>query len=345
MRLKKVFVTGFLNIFLLPLWGHGAFAASPDQLVAAARNEGAIEFYATSNLTPMGAQELWEAFNKKYRLNIALNYTAGGNMAGDIAKVVSRNAAGLRPEWDLMVVTDAHHARLYLRKLLEPFDYKALGIQSEMIHYDNGTIAIANQIVLPAYNKNFLASRDVPKNWEDLVNPKWAGGKLGMGTATHHLARLAAGPWGEEKTTTFVKALAGLKPVLGSLGDIFNRLQLGEIQVAITLTDTFINTAKKTGAPIVHAEGIEPVISPAWHAGVPKGAAHPNVGHLFGVFLVSPEAQRIWEKYNGQTSAFVPGTSTYQYVQGKKMVYMSKDQAEIVDRLDRAYGKILGFTK
>ena len=345
MRLKKIVVAGFLNIFLLPLWGDGAFAASLDPLVAAARNEGAFEFYATSNLTPMGAQELGEAFNKKYRLNIALNYTAGGNMAGDIAKVVSRNAAGLRPEWDLMVVTDAHHARLYLRKLLEPLDYKALGIQSEMIHYDNGTIAIANQIVLPAYNKNFLASRDVPKSWEDLVNPKWAGGKLGMGTATHHLARLAAGPWGEEKATTFVKALAGLKPVLGSLGDIFNRLQLGEIQVAITLTDTFINTAKKTGAPIVHAEGIEPVISPAWHAGVPKGAAHPNVGHLFGVFLASPEAQRIWEKYNGQTSAFVPGTSTYQYVQGKKMVYMSKDQAEVVDRLDRAYGKILGFTK
>lgn len=74
-------------------------------------------------------------------------------------------------------------------------------------------------------------------------------------------------------------------------------------------------------------------------------AAHPNVGHLFGLFLASPEAQRIWEKYNGQTSAFVPGTSTYQYVQGKKMVYMSKEQAEIVDRLDREYGKILGFTK
>lgn len=135
MRLTKVFVAGFLNIFFLPLLGHGAFAASLDPLVAAAKNEGTIEFYATSNLTPKGAQELGEAFNKKYKLNIALNYTAGGNIAGDIAKVVSRNAAGLRPEWDLMVATDAHHARLYLRKLLEPLDYDALGIRSEMIHF------------------------------------------------------------------------------------------------------------------------------------------------------------------------------------------------------------------
>ncbi len=94
---------------------------------------------------------------------------------------------------------------------------------------------------------------------------------------------------------------------------------------------------------LVFAEGIEPVISPAYHAGVLKGARHPNVGFLFAAFLTTPEAQTIWEKYGGQTSAFVPGTTAYKYAQGKKVLYMTQDQAEMVDRLTRQYGKILGF--
>jgi len=93
----------------------------------------------------------------------------------------------------------------------------------------------------------------------------------------------------------------------------------------------------------VHAEGIEPVISPAYNAGVLKGAPHPNVAHLFAVFLTAPEAQEIWEKYGGQTSAFVPGTTAYKYAQGKKVLFMTQDQAGMVDRLAREYGKMLGF--
>jgi ABC-type Fe3+ transport system substrate-binding protein len=182
----------------------------------------------------------------------------------------------------------------------------------------------------------------VPKTWEDLLAPKWKDGKLGMSTATHHLARLASA-WGEKKTTEYVQALAKQQPFLGELGAIYTRLQLGETLVAITMTDSFIHTAKTTGAPIVHAEGVVPVISPAYNAGVLKGAQHPNAAHLFAVFLTTPEAQALWEKYGGQTSAFVPGTRAYKYAQGKKVLYMAQEEAETVDRLAKEYSKTLGF--
>jgi hypothetical protein len=58
---------------------------------------------------------------------------------------------------------------------------------------------------------------------------------------------------------------------------------------------------------------------------------------------MSDEAQELWEKYGGQSSAFVPGTPTYKYLQGKEVVYMTQDHAKAVDRLGRVYGKILGF--
>lgn len=340
-RLKFLVITVITYIAVMPSIGHTGTALL-DELIAAAKKEGVIEFYAPSTLTPEGAQKLRDAFNKKYGLNITVNYSPSGAMTRDVGRIVSFAAAGQAPEWDLMVVHDAAHATLWLRKLHKPFDYTRLGIDQLSIQYDNGTVIFANQFVLPAYNNKVLPSQDVPKSWNDLLNPKWKGGKLGMGTATHHLARLAT-LWGESKTTEYVKSLAKQEPYLGELGTLYSRLQLGEILIAITMTDSFVHTAKLKGAPVVHAEGVEPVISPAYNAGVLKNALHPNAAHLFAAFFTTPEAQEIWEKYGGQTSAFVPGTTAYKYAQGKKVIYMNQKQSEMVDRLTREYGKILGF--
>lgn len=339
-RLLAVFV---LSLAVSLGWVGPGAAAPLDDLIAAARKEGEIGFYAPTTLSPRGAQALAAAFNKKYGLGVKLDYYPSANMAKEVAKVVGMAATGIAPEWDLMVVTDAHHGTLWLRKLHRPFDYAKLGVDPKLIHYDSSTISFANQMVLPAYNAKILPAKDVPRKWEDLLDPKWKGGKLGMSVATHHLARLATGPWGEEKTTRFVKGLAKQGVSLGRLGEVYNRLLLGEILVAITLTDSYIYEAKEKGAPIVHAEGVEPVIAPAYHAGVLKGARHPNVGHLMAAFLTTWEAQQIWEKYGGQSSPFVPGTKAYKYVQGKQVLYMNQSQAKMIERLAREYGKILGF--
>lgn len=165
-----------------------------------------------------------------------------------------------------------------------------------------------------------------------------------MSTATHHLARLATA-WGEEKTTKFVQGLAKQEPILGTLGALTTRLQIGEILVAITLIDAFVRRGSEKGSAVVFAEGVEPVISPSYLAGALKGVNHPNAAHLFAAFLTTPEAQQIWEKFPGESSAFVPGTRAYEYAKGKKVVYMTQEHAEIVDRLTREYGKILGFSK
>lgn len=333
----------FLCCFLIIANFDSAFAAAVEELAATAKKEGVIELLAPSTAGEKGIQALGDAFNKKYGLNIKVNYSPSSNMTGDVAKVVMRAASRATPEWDLMLVTDAHHATLWARKLHEPFEYKKAGVAPELIQYDNGAVSLANQFVLPAYNKNILPAQDAPKRWEDLLDAKWKGGKLGVSTATHHLARLAIGPWGEKKTLEFVTAISKQEPILGTLANLYTRLQVGEILIAVTLIDNFITQAKRDGAPIVFAEGLDPVISPAWNAGVPKGAAHPNVGHLFAVFLTSLEGQAAWEKISGQTSALIPGTTAYRYAQGKRLLQMDQNQGQTVDRLAREYGKILGF--
>src|ERR1044071_2421850 len=127
-----------------PVWFHVALfaivvaaktvlAAPIDDLIAGAKKEGTLEFYAPSTLTPQGAQAIGAAFNKKYGLNVKLQYSPSGNMTRDIGKVVGFGASGVPPEWDLMVVTDAHHATLWVKKMHQPFDYKSIGVDPKAI--------------------------------------------------------------------------------------------------------------------------------------------------------------------------------------------------------------------
>jgi len=267
---------------------------------------------------------------------------SSANMDRDLANVITQFATGGSAEFDVMVFPDTYHTTLWHKKLHAPFDYRQLGIDRKLINYDNGTVSFANQFVLPAYNKKTLAVQDVPKNWSDLLDLKWKSGKLGVTNATPaHLAVLAAA-WGEEETTRYVKAVAQQAPAIGRLGDTYSRLLLGELSLAVTMTNSFIFTAERAGAPIVFAD-IQPIISPAYHVGVLKGARHPMAAYLFAAFLTTPEAQKIWEEYVGHTSAFVPGTRAYKYVQGKKVLFMNQDQAELVERLTSEYSKILGL--
>jgi iron(III) transport system substrate-binding protein len=244
-----------------------------------------------------------------------------------------------------MLITDNHHAELWRRKLHLPYSYRGLAIDPKLIEHDNGSLAMAHSFSFPAYNSKILPSKDVPKTWDDLLDAKFKDGKLGVSSATHHFARLAAGPWGEKKTTEFVKALAKQRPFLGRLAELSTRLQLGEILVAAMLSDSQTYVAQERGAPLIFAEKVEPIISSGYNAGVVKGTTHPNAAHLFAAFMVTPEAQAIWEKYRGQTSAFVPGTRSYNFAKSKQVVFMAPKDAELVDRLSDDYSTIFGFKR
>jgi iron(III) transport system substrate-binding protein len=342
MRSLRLLYLGLTAVFAVVQWLAIATAAPLDDLIAAARKEGTLDFYGPSTLKADGAQAIAQAFNKKYATNINIKFIPSGSMTRDVGKVVTQAVTGGTPEWDLMVATDAHHASLWLRKLHKPFDYKALAVAENLIDHDGGSISFVHQYIVPAYNSSTVSAKDAPKSWEDLLQPKWKG-KVGVTTATHHLGRLAVGPWGEEKTTAYVKALAQQNPIVGELGPTYTRLQLGEILVALSLTDSYIHTAKQTGAPIAEAIEVQPVIAPSYHVGVLKGAQHPNAAHLFAVFMTMPEAQQVWERAVGVSSALIPGTAYYQKAKGKQLIFMRKDQSEKVESLAKSYGKIIGI--
>jgi ABC-type Fe3+ transport system substrate-binding protein len=244
-----------------------------------------------------------------------------------------------------MVLTEDLHALLSQRKLHAPGNYRSLGVDAKAIDHDNGSVAFVHQITLPGYNTKAVVPNEVPKTWDELLDPKWKDGKLGIFDA-RYFALLAAGPWGEKKTTEYVRALAKQRPFLGRLAEVYTRLSLGEVSVAPIFPDLFLRRAKITGAPIAFADRVQPVFILTYNIAALKGAAHPNLAHLFSAFTVTPEAQTVIEKHMGQSSAFIPGTGTFNFVKGKgELLFLRAVDPKLIEKWSDEYNKVLGFTK
>jgi iron(III) transport system substrate-binding protein len=142
-----------------------------------------------------------------------------------------------------------------------------------------------------------------------------------------------------------MKQLKALDPKLGSNAEIYTKLQLGEILLAATITDSYMDQARKSGAPLRFAE-INPIIAPQYMSGTLKGARHPNAASLFSAFLISKEGQTIWEKTQGQSSLHTQGTKTWNYIQGRDVVVLEENFAlSKLDGLSDDADRILGFRR
>ena len=87
------------------------------------------------------------------------------------------------------------------------------------------------------------------------------------------------------------------------------------------------------------------MISPAYNAGVLEGSPHPNAGHLFSAFPSDAAGSGNIAKI--RRGSFVPGTAAYKYAQGKKVIYMKQEHAEMrfQVRLTSEYAEVFGFQK
>jgi iron(III) transport system substrate-binding protein len=328
-----------------PAASGGAQASTPnalDAVIAAAAKEGVFQFYGPSALGKPDAARLMEAFNKKYGLNIDYQYTQSGSMTRDVARLITEIGAGQAPTWDLPVMTDAHYAMLFSNDVLEKVDWAALGASPRSISNEGTALMTASTFVAPAYNPNLVSAQDAPKDWGDLADPKWKG-KMGVSTATHFWARLAQA-WGDERTTRLMEGIAAQQPVLGNLPETYTRVTLGELAVFGSVSDSYWIEAKKTGAPFTVVETVKPIIAQQYDVGILKGVQHPNQAKLMAVFLLSPEAQALWEEMQGQTSMFIEGTTANRYAQGKDVVTLDpKFGTEQLDPLTEKYGRMVGF--
>ena len=280
---------------------------SLDTLVEQATDEGEVEWSAPKPIEQM--QPAIDLFEKKYP-DIKVHYTntkapdqvnqikveqSAGKVSVDVA-----NAGGLTVTPSLAMADDVSWS-----------DY---GIEDENV-FEKKMVYIWSVPKVWAYNTDKVAAEDVPKTWEDLLDPKWSGSKVSAEARSSFMTVWDLDPsLGEDKAVAWAKEFAGQKPhFTPTTTESHALIESGQVDLGTSLINLVLD-AKESGAPIDIAP-ISPTNANESYLYVPDGAPHPAAAVLLTSFLSSDEAQKaLAETYNSRipvdTDCSDPGQTT-----------------------------------
>lgn len=276
-----------LALLLVPFGPAGSHAGSDPALIEGAKKEGQLVYYTTMTLSQ--SKKVVDQFKKKYPfLEVELFRTGGGPLLNKI----TTEARGGRHAWDVVTGRGEMLLPLMENKFLASYrSPEAKKIEPDLVDQDGYWAAYYVNPYVLGYNTNLVKKKDVPKSYDDLLDPRWKGKKISLDNEAFGLLSGLIRVWGKEKAVAYFKKLAAQDPVL--MRGNTNRVQLtmaGEFSLIIAYAPT-IQRETSHGAPIDWVP-LEPVMVQVNPAMVAAKAPHPNAARLFVDYLLSKEGQK-----------------------------------------------------
>ena len=233
------------------------------------------------------------AFEKKYP-GIKVQYSRATST--DVALKITNEARAGRIQADVFDGTNTIDP-LQDAGLVEPYLVEAAKSYPPDYRDKAGLWTTMNVYFLTVgYNTDLVKGADIPKTYDDLLNPKWAG-KMAWTTDP-----TSSGPpgfiqnilalKGREKGMAYLTKLAALKPVNipASQRVVLDKVIAGEFPIGLMIFNHHVAISAEKGAPAVWAR-TEPLVSSANLLSIVKGAPHPNAAKLFAEYVLSEEGQ------------------------------------------------------
>lgn len=263
-------------------------------LYEAAKKEKQFTFY-TAHYNTEEAARLCDAFEKKYP-GVKCNFVR--TTAQVAFQRFQQDLQANVPVASVFSSTDvSHYPDLKKRGILMEYKPHNLAKMVDSLKQyndkDNTYWVTAAALVVITYNNSLVAEKDAPKNWPDLLDPKWKD-KVSIG---HPAFSGYVGTW-----TVLMRKLYGWdffekleknKPQIGrSINDTVTMLNAKERWVAAGPEATTLLSRDKGNplAVIYPTDGSLLMVSPS---GIPKNAPSPNAGKLFVEFLLDTEAAEV----------------------------------------------------
>jgi len=303
-------------------------AAQNPSLVDAAKKEGTLTFYTT--IAEKDLPVIIQPFEKKYGIKVNV-WRAGTD------KVLQRTiqeARANRNEADVIHYGSPEMEALAREKILKAVDdpvHKDLMAGSVPAHKQWAATILS--VWVQAYNTNAVKKADLPKKWEDLLDPKWKG-KIGIEGKDDDWFASVVQLMGEQKGLDFFRKLSETNGISVRKGhSLLNNLVVsGDVPLALTVYNYMPEQSKQKGAPIDWFV-IEPAIARSNAVGVATKAKHPNAALLFYEYLLGPDGQKAMTSID-----YVPtNTKVASPLKGVKIV--STDPVRSLDESDK-WGKL-----
>ena len=259
------------------------------KITAAARTEGTLTLYTT--IAEKDLPLLIRPFEVKYGIKVNV-WRAGTD------KVLQRTlaeASARRREVDVVHFGSPEMEALSREKVLQPVyspAYRDLVAGSVPKHREWAATLLS--VWVQAYNTNLIKKADLPKTYQDLLDPKWKG-KLGIETKNQDwFASVVELNGGGDKGLKFFQDLVarnGISPRSGHTL-LTNMVVSGEVPLALTVYNYMPEQARKKGAPIDWF-AIEPAVARSNAVGVARLAPHPAAALLFHEYMLTDAQQHM----------------------------------------------------
>jgi iron(III) transport system substrate-binding protein len=258
-----------------------------EKLVAAAKKEGTVTLY--TSITNEIAQKLIADFDANYGIKVKLWRSGDGVV---LQRMMSERNAG-RPAFDAVNVGSVEMEMAHREKLLQSFKSPMQdNLVPGAIGSNNEYAATFVNVMLQAYNTNSVKKEELPKTYQDLLDPKWKG-RLGIEATDEEWFYALINSMGEEKGLKYFRELmAGNKPSLRTGHSLLgNLVASGEVPLGLTVYAHTVIAAKKKGAPIDYTL-LEPAIGISFSMGLSNMAPHPYAALLFYEYMLT-DGQKI----------------------------------------------------
>lgn len=263
-------------------------------LLKGAEGEGALTIYSAM-IVDQALQPLADAFMAKYPA-IKVEYWRGDSE--DIAQRVLTEVRSDNVQADLVEGTSVA-VNLIKAGVSQKFDSPLLAEYPEAYRDPNHLWAATRiSYYCMAYNTEQVPVADVPKSYEDLLDPKWKGQiawRIGSESGTPLFITNLRTAWGEEKADEYLKKLSEQEIVnfgAGSARTLVDRVIAGEYLFALNIFCHHPLISKADGAP-VDSQLMGPVASTTATLLIPQKIRHPYAAALFADFLLSEDGQKI----------------------------------------------------
>ena len=261
-------------------------AQSQAALIDGAKKEGKLVWYTSMAVDT--SKPLLDAFLNEHPYIKAELIRLGEEQL--VNRILTEIRAG---RWSFDVLSTSSIATMIERKIIAPYLAPERDQFMDQFKDPQGywTGVFVNNLVL-AYNTKMLAAKDSPKDYADLLQPKWKGQMLMDSTDYDWFGTLIT-IWGREKTVKYMQQLAKQDP-LWRRGHGLTAQLLGAGEVPLAWAYNFrIERMKREGAPVEWIETFDPIVVTISGIALSSKASHPNTAKLLINFATSRKGQEM----------------------------------------------------
>ena len=180
----------------------------------------------------------------------------------------------------------------------------------------------ANLVFMTAYNRTLIQEKEVPRTWEDLLNPKWKG-KIAIDQEPNDIVAGFLILMGKEKGESYLRQLSKNIIIRRGRSLLVELLVAGEFPMTIDVYAHRVAGAIKDGAPLAAAPMPAYFSAPNVDA-ILKKAPHPDNAKLWIDWFQSPAGQEVVAKRNRGPVGKTEGTPdpTAALLKGREQVVL-----------------------